>query len=98
MQNLVFGRKRRSEHEDKEMVQGVLYTSSRKIPEHRSHNVCGAYNKKEAIEECRRNDKSRFHTFNCMALLDDHDKCEDKYEEKYIAWAKQNGVYEEVRA
>lgn len=57
-----------------------------------------AYNKKEAIEECRRNDKSRFHTFNCMALLDDHDKCEDKYEEKYIAWAKQNGVYEEVRA
>lgn len=57
-----------------------------------------AYNKKEAIEECRRNDKSRFYTFNCMALLDDHDKCEDKYEEKYIAWAKQNGVYEEVRA
>jgi len=57
-----------------------------------------AYNKKEAIEECRRNDKSRFHTFNCMALLDDHDKCEDKYKEKYIAWAKQNGVYEEVRA
>lgn len=54
-----------------------------------------AYNKRDAVEQCKLADKSRFHTFNCMALLDEDDKSEDNYREKAIAWAKANGVYKE---
>lgn len=54
-----------------------------------------AYNKKDAIEQCKLADKSRFHTFNCMALLDEADRCEDRYLEKCMAWAKAYGVYDD---
>ena len=49
-----------------------------------------AHNKKEAIEQCRGIVASRDnrHAFNCMALLDDDDRSEDRYFEKANEWHK----------